>query len=39
MPKRNVYSEFGDLQGKIIVDFPKQLSDRQKMIINAILPD
>lgn len=39
MPKRNVYSEFGELHSKIVVDFPKTLSEEQKALINEILSD
>lgn len=39
MPKRNVYSEFGDLHAKMVVEFPKTLSDKQKALINEILVD
>jgi DnaJ-class molecular chaperone len=39
MPKRNLYSEFGDLHSKLVIDFPKQLSDHQKLLINAALSD
>ena len=39
MPKRNMYSEFGDLHIKFIVDFPKQLTEQQKKLIRMALPD
>ena len=28
MPKKNVHSEFGDLQAKMLINFPKTLSDK-----------
>ena len=39
MPKRNAYSEFGDLHAKMIVNFPKSLTEEQKKLIEKILPD
>jgi DnaJ-class molecular chaperone len=39
MPKRDFYSEFGDLHVKMNIAFPKTLSEEQKKIINMILPE
>jgi len=39
MPKRHLYSEYGDLHVKMIVVFPKTLTAEQKKLINMILPD
>jgi DnaJ-related protein SCJ1 len=39
MPKKNYYSEFGDLHAKMIVNFPKSLNEEQKRLIKMILPD
>ena len=39
MPKRNMYSESGDLHAKIIVNFPKTLTENQKKLIAMILPE
>lgn len=39
MPKRNMYSEFGDLHSKMIINFPKTLTEKQKQMIAQILPE
>ena len=39
MPKRGIYSEFGDLHAKVNIQFPKALSEKQKQMIEQILPD
>mmetsp|Transcript_32377 Transcript_32377/g.23913 ORF Transcript_32377/g.23913 Transcript_32377/m.23913 type:complete len:114 (+) Transcript_32377:697-1038(+) len=39
MPKKNYYSEFGDLHVRLIVDFPKSLTQEQKKLVEMILPD
>lgn len=28
MPKRNVYSEFGDMHAKMLINFPKTLTEK-----------
>jgi DnaJ-class molecular chaperone len=33
MPKRGIYSEFGDLHAKVNIQFPKALSEKQKQMI------
>ena len=30
MPKKNLYSEFGDLHAKMIIEFPKTLTEKQR---------
>lgn len=39
MPRRNVYSESGDLHSKFNILFPKALTEKQKQMIDQILPD
>lgn len=39
MPKRNMYSEFGDLHAKLNINFPKTLTEKQKKLIEQILPE
>ena len=39
MPKKNIYSESGDLHTKMVVKFPKTLTDAQKALIEKILPE
>jgi DnaJ-class molecular chaperone len=39
MPKRNVHSEFGDLHAKINIQFPKTLTEKQREMIERILPE
>jgi len=34
MPKRNVYSEAGDLHAKVNIQFPKTLTEKQRQLID-----
>ena len=39
MPRRHIHSEAGDLHAKVNIQFPKALNERQRALIDQILPD